>query len=504
MNERLTREKYEQELVTRKILEAQNIELERSVFERTREISRQKEELETQAEKIMELDKIKSRFFANISHEFRTPLTLIQGPIKKRLTEATDPKDVREFTVVNQNTTRLLQLVNQLLDLSKLESGSLTLKASSKELLSFLKPIVDAFQSLAEVKMVRLSLDFQVAPISMYIDSEKLDKIINNLLSNAFKFTPSGGQVIVSTRSFSPSDRFPEGYVEIQVKDTGIGISKEHLPKVLNRFYQVDSSQTREYEGTGIGLSITKEFVELHRGELTINSELGVGTWVIVRLPLGKNHLRENEIAEGEFQPGEEGTGFESSHEILPGTERELVHPSYEETILIVEDNGDLRNYIRENLPEQYQVIEAGDGEKGIELALSKIPDLIISDVMMPKVDGLMLCKKLKNDEKTCHIPIIMLTAKADIESKLDGLDTGADDYISKPFDIDELKLRVRNLIQNRKKLQEKYAHQILLKPRELEVQSTDDKFLQKILTIAEEHIGDTSFGVDPDRKSVV
>jgi len=497
MNERLTREKYEQELVTRKILEAQNIELERSVFERTREISRQKEELETQSEKILEIDKIKSRFFANISHEFRTPLTLIQSPIKKRLAEATSPKDLREYTVINQNATRLLQLVNQLLDLSRLESGALALKASNAELISFVTPIVEAFQSLAEVKMIQLSLDFQASAISIYLDPEKLDKIINNLLSNAFKFTPSGGEVTVSVRSFNKSERFPDGYAEIQVTDTGIGIGKEHLPKVLNRFYQVDSSQTREYEGTGIGLAITKEFVELHQGELTISSELGAGTSVMVRLPLGKSHLHEGEFTEEEIRRVEQQTATESvSKGILSDNGHSLIYQPAE-TILIVEDHDDLRHYIRENLAEQYHIIEASNGEQGIELALSQIPDLIISDVMMPKVDGLQLCKKLKNDEKTSHIPIIMLTAKADIESKLEGLGTGADDYIPKPFDINELQLRVLNLIQNRKKLQEKYARQVLLKPGALEVKSADERFLQKILTIVEEHVGDTSLGVD-------
>ncbi len=493
MNERLSQEKYEQELVTRKLLEVQNIELERSVFERTREISQQKEELEIQAKKIQEIDKIKSRFFANISHEFRTPLTLIQSPIKKRLSEATDPKDVRELSIVYQNSTRLLQLVNQLLDISKIESGSITLRASKTELITTLKPMAEAFQSLAEVKMVDLIIDFPALAIPIYVDREKLEKIINNLLSNAFKFTPQGGEINFNVRSFAPDQYFKEGFVEIRVKDSGIGIAKEHQQKVFSRFYQVDNSQTRSYEGTGIGLAITKEFVELHHGEIALASEPGIGTCFTVRLPLGNLFLLPDELTEYEPAAQEVTDGIE----IPVKEEAELMPSEYTETLLIIEDNTDLRYYIKENLPQHLHILEAGDGAVGIELALSEIPDLIISDLMMPHVDGLQVCTKLKADERTSHIPIILLTAKTDIESKLEGLNTGADDFIPKPFDMDELKLRVRNLIGLKKKLQEKYANQIILKPKKLPVQSMDERFLEKALAIVENHMNNTNFGVD-------
>ena len=494
MNERLSREKYEQELVTRKILEAQNIELERSVFERTRQITMQKKELEMQAERIQEVDKIKSQFFANISHEFRTPLTLILSPVKKRLSEATNQKDVREYSIIYQNATRLLQLVNQLLDLSKLESGAMALKVSKTELITCLKPTAEAFRSLAEVKMIDFIIDFQAFTIPVYVDREKLEKVMNNLLSNAFKFTPEGGEVVVSVRSNTKSEKYPEGFAEIVVRDNGVGIASEHQRKIFNRFYQVDNSQTRQYDGTGIGLAITKEFVELHHGEIIVMSEVGKGTSFTVRLPLGHAHLQSDEVVES----------MESDESVVePGIETVIRHEQFvveqpnRETILIIEDNIDLRYYIRENLPPHYRVIEASDGSQGIEMALREIPDLIISDLMMPNADGITVCKKLKMDEKSSHIPIILLTAKADIESKLEGLDSRADDYISKPFDMDELKIRVKNLIDNRKKLQEKYAHQVMLKPRSLQVQSSDERFLQKILTIVENHIADTSFGVD-------
>jgi signal transduction histidine kinase/AraC-like DNA-binding protein/AmiR/NasT family two-component response regulator len=491
MNERLSRAKYEQELITRKVIEAQKMELEQKVDERTREISSQKKEIEEQSEKIRELDRIKSRFFANISHEFRTPLTLIQGPIKKRLAEATDPGDIREFTVIHQNTNRLLKLVNQLLDLTKLESGALALKITETELITFLKPLVESFQSLAEVKMVNFNFEYQALAIPISLDTEKVEKIINNLLSNAFKFTPAGGTVAVTVHSRKATDKFPEGFAEIQVTDTGIGIASEHLPKIFNRFYQVDNSQTREYEGTGIGLAITKEFAGLLHGEIDVKSELGSGTTFTLRLPLGHSvygttpimDALENIEVTAEEQ---EETVFETS-------------PGYnaKETILIIEDNLDLRYYIRDNMPERYLVIEAADGAQGLALAMEKIPDLIISDVMMPKRDGLEVCREIKSDERTSHIPVILLTAKTDMQDKLEGLNTGADDYIPKPFDITELIVRSRNLIDNRKKLREKFATKMELKPKEITIQSLDDRFLQKVLSIAEEHINDSLFGVE-------
>jgi signal transduction histidine kinase/CheY-like chemotaxis protein len=495
MNERLTREKYEQELVTRKLLEAQNVELERSVFERTREISHQKEELETQAEKIQEIDKIKSRFFANISHEFRTPLTLIQSPIKKRLSEASDPKDIKEYNIIYQNSTRLLQLVNQLLDLSRLESGTLTLKPKQADLITMLKPVVEAFQSLAEVKAIQFFMEFQSVPITGYFDQEKLEKIMNNLLSNAFKFTPPGGSVGVEIKACNGKAAFPDGFAQLTVSDNGVGISKQTLPRIFERFYQVDNSQTREFEGTGIGLSITKDFIELHEGTIQVESELGKGTKFIVCIPLGLTLLNALDTDISQSIDDAEPTNLPNYEEPFHENEKDL--KKHKETILIVEDNVDLRYYIRENLPNCYHIIEACDGQEGIDMALQEIPDLIITDLMMPKVAGMELCKCLKTDEKTSHIPIIILTARADMESKLNGLNIGADDYISKPFDMHELEIRAHNLIESRKLLREKFASKMELKPKEITVQSSDDRFIQRILSIMETHIGDTSFGVD-------
>ncbi len=491
-NERLTREKYQQEIATRKLLEAQNLELERNVEERTREIYNQKKELEEQSEKIKELDKVKSRFFANISHEFRTPLTLILGPVKRRLSLTEDASEQRDLKSVFQNANRLLQLVNQLLDLTKIESGLLTLHVRRTDLNSFVKFMADAFRSMAELKGVQLTVNLCPHKVEVFVDREKLDKIINNLLSNAFKFIQSDGIVSVGIEVCNPSANYPDGHVEIHVSDSGIGIEPEHLTRIFDRFYQVDNSSTRKFEGTGIGLALTRELVELHKGSIHVTSEIGRGSKFTVELPLGTSHFGQ-EVIVLDDQLGDEII----SDGALPSVANAVNDGIKRDTILIIEDNAELRTYVKDNFREHYHLLEAKDGKEGLVVAYREIPDLIISDVMMPLMDGFQVCKSLKEDERTSHVPIILLTARADSKSKIDGLDTGADDYIAKPFDMDELKARVRNLIENRKLLQEKWAKQILLKPREVAVESMDDKFVRKATEIVEQHIPDSSFSVE-------
>ncbi len=448
-----------------------------------------------QAEKIKELDQLKSRFFANISHEFRTPLTLLLSPIEKRIAAAKDQEDRTELNLMHRNASRLLKLVNQLLDLSRLESGSVKLKTSKAELISFVNRIAQAFDSLAESKQISYKLHTDQKEIEIYADAEKLDKIIHNLLSNALKFTPSSGSVNISLITTEPTPNYPDGAVEIQVKDTGVGIAQDQLEKIFDRFYQVDNSQTREYEGTGIGLALVKELAELHHGEISVSSELGNGSCFTLRLPRGLSHLNSDEIIEEPSDLQISSPDMET-HESEFTSNIENPNPSTA-TVLIAEDNKDLRSYIRDHFTKQYTVLEAADGEEALALALDKIPDLIISDLMMPKLDGIQLCKKLKTDEKTSHIPVIILTAKTNSETKIEGLEMGADDYIGKPFDMKELEVRMHNLIDNRKKLQEKYARQMTMMPGEVKVTSTDERFLKKIMEVVETHLADTSFGVE-------
>ncbi len=400
-----------------------------------------------------EMDRMKSNFFANISHEFRTPLTLILGPIKQISEKIKDNKTKNELKIIYKNAGKLLRLVNQLLDLSKVESGNMKLQTVPQNIVSVIKILVLSFSSYAERKKIKLKFDSTEEEIITYIDKEKIEKIVTNILSNAFKFTPEDGQIEVNvTRYFSssnsnshsepalPSGRLvsespsestklkrvqldDQGFVGISIRDTGIGIPKEKLSKIFDRFYQVDDTHKREQEGTGIGLALTKELIELHKGKIEVESEDNKGSKFSVYIPLGKKHLFPQEIVESiETQRKVTDLVIEEYDNELKKKKLELDFSFNNEkpVLLIVEDNYDLRKYIIEILSEYYKISEAEDGEEGFRLSIEQIPDLIISDVMMPKMDGYELCDKLKINERTSHIPIILLTAKATSDDKIE------------------------------------------------------------------------------------
>ena len=450
-----------------------------------------------EAERYHEMDELKSRFFANISHEFRTPLTLILGPIEKVLSRIKEREWVPDLQLVQKQARRLLQLVSQLLDLSRLEARRMKLQASQRNIIPLLKGTVLSFASLADRKKITLTFNSDREIIPVYCEKDIIVKIINNLLSNAFKFTASGGKIEVAVQTGSDHNLDDDDTLVITVSDTGIGIAPERIDNIFNRFYQVDSSETREHEGAGIGLSLTKELVELHKGEIFVESQEGKGTTFTIRLPLSKSHLKPEEIVEDfeqavkSFEPG------------IPLTELELVSEQQAASskkgvpiVLIVEDNTDVRNYIHGYL-EDYRCFEAGDGEEGLRLALKKIPDLIVSDIMMPKMDGVEFCKQIKSDERTSHIPVILLTAKADIESKLEGLETGADDYLTKPFEALELQVRVKNLIEQRRQLRERFRRELILEPEDMQLSSMDERFMKRVLDLVYEHLDDPDFNVE-------
>ncbi len=481
-----------------------------------------------------ETDKMKSRFFANISHEFRTPLTLILGPAEKIFSNTSD-NHIKDADIIRRNSRRLLQLINQLLDLSKLEAGKLKLEATKGNIVSFVKGVALSFESLAESKDISLKIHSERDSIEMYFDKEKMMKILTNILSNAFKFTPEEGTITVSVREchaefISASsinieipkqvrDDTRKGFIEIKIRDTGIGIAQEEIPKLFDRFYQVDSSHTREYEGTGIGLALTKELVELHHGRISIQSEKSVWTEFTLEFPLGRDHLKDDEIIKEKTDVilseeknlisfGDDRVQkVSSSHfDKLSVTNEDQNKEEGDKTIiLVVEDNYDMRQYIRETLDDNYLVEEAVNGEQGVRKAEKIIPDLIISDMMMPKMDGNELVRILKNDEKTSHIPIILLTAKAGQENKLEGLETGADDYLTKPFDIKELQVRIKNLISIRKKLQEKFSklENHLPSIKGLKLSSLDEKFMLKVSEVIEKHLAEEEFSIEEFGKEV-
>ena len=454
-------------------------------------------ELKKAQDKLSEIIQLQNRFFTNISHEFRTPLTLILGPSNQILEETKDQKIKDEVNIIYRNAKKLNMLANQLLDISRIEAGKMKLKTCEQNLVPIIKRITYSFQSFAERK--RISLNFKAAQeeIIMYIDEEKIDKIISNLLSNALKFTPIEGSVNVNIYK-------NDNNVEISVSDNGIGIPKEQLDKIYDRFYQVDNRLSKEYEGTGVGLSLTKELVELHKGKISVESEEEVGSIFRVSLPLGKEHLLSCEIAEN-FSEGEIKTKDKKTHlindstlinHLTNNTRIEFFENKSRPMLLIIEDNSDVRKYIRGILADNYMIEEADNGEEGAKKSFELIPELIISDIMMPKLDGTQLCKLLKSDTRTSHIPIILLTAKVTLKDKITGLQNGADDYVIKPFEAEELKARIKNLLEQRNRIHEHFQKFEIIIDKD-KITSLDQKFIQQTINLINEHLSNSNFSVE-------
>ncbi len=446
-------------------------------------------ELKIAQAQLQELDKLKSRFFANISHEFRTPLTLILGQIESISTGNIGMKEKGKLQIADRNARRLLILINQLLDLSKLESGSMELKATQHNIVSYLKNLFYSFESLAESQKISLTFDSEYKYIPVAFDPDKMENIFYNLISNAFNFTDSKGAIYVRLNVI-------DSIAEIRIKDSGIGIPSDRLPHIFDRFYQVDGSATRKHEGTGIGLALTKELIELHKGNISVNSKVDEGSEFIIQLPLGDFAIEKDEFTqlktEASLLLNSINTGTEEKNPELDssGSENEKI-------VLLVEDNPDVRNYIRELLETDYKVTEATDGEEGLSKAKDEIPDLIITDVMMPEMDGFQFSKKIRSNEKTSHIPLILLTAKAGFDDKMEGLESGIDAYITKPFKAKELKVQIDNLLKQRKLLRERFRKSVIIKPSEVSAISADQIFLQKTIQKIENHIGDFQFSVE-------
>ena len=445
------------------------------------------------ADSLRQVDQMKSQFFANISHEFLTPLTLILGQLESVISEKIDLKEKTKLLVAKGNASRLLTLVNQLLDLSKLENGNMELNASQYNLVSFVKGILFSFESLASTKRIELVFESESENIQVVFDQDKIEKVFNNLISNAVKYTVKEGKLFVKIKSVD-SD-----YVEIKVVDSGIGIPPKFVPVIFDRFFQVDSTSTRNFEGTGIGLALVKELVDLHRGNVKVESTVGVGSAFTVKLPIGeiKRELIEQEYTVKTKIPAE----LLITEEIAETIER-IEKPGKQfvdkqEIVLVVEDNKDVRAFICQQLEEFYQLIEAENGEVGLSKAREIVPDLIVTDLMMPKMNGFQFCKEVRNDERTSHIPIVMLTAKADFDDKIEGLEIGVDDYITKPFSAQELKVRIKNLIKQRKFLRERFKSATVIKPSEVTVMSIDQVFLDKIIKTIEANFENQDFTPD-------
>lgn len=452
------------------------------------------EQAKAEADSIKDIDDIKSRFFANISHEFRTPLTLIHGPLQQIEEQANGkPQNGiaevpwRQIKTMKRQAARLLELVNQLLDLSKLDSGKMKLQVIKGDVIQLLKVLASSFESMAERKQIHYHIHLPEHTAITFFDKDKLEKIVTNLLVNAFKYTPEQGSV-----SFNAE--IDETKLRLFIDDSGPGISKKELDKIFDRFYQVEGTEDK---GSGIGLALVKELVSLNRGQISVSSEPGKGTRFKVSLPVSKNAFDEKEIVYGEWRDSRIQNNKLSEEESENANALHSIRQSQLPLVLIVEDNKDMRHFIYEIIAEHYQVIEAVNGKEGLEKSLAEIPDVIISDVMMPVLDGFKMTDKLKKHERTSHIPIILLTAKAGQQHKLEGLETGADDYLTKPFDSKELLSRIENLIHQRKLLRKKFAGEIILKPSEIAVNSADEKFLTNMMQVIEKNMGEEDFGVE-------
>ena len=484
--------------------------LEAMIAARTDELRRAKETTEAQALRLLELDDLKSQFFANVSHEFRTPLTLTIGPLDDLQAGLYGPLSApmaAQVDLARRNARRVLDLINQILDVARLETGRTPLRARPLDLGAFVEAVAQPFRALAARKAMTFEVNLAAAPVEVFADPLQLEKVVANLLSNAFKFTPEGGTIRMSVSSEG-------GTARVAVRDSGPGIPAADLPHIFDRFYQVNETAQTQL-GTGIGLALAKEVVDLHGGTLTVESEEGFGSTFTVTLPLGRAHLAPDQIDEAAEPWAPDATlSVAEPDDGVPESVGEDLNADVT-TVLVVEDHPEVRAYVRRHLeatPEgspTYRVLEAADGEAGLVLAKARLPDLILSDVMMPKLDGLGLCRALKADPETDFIPVILLTAKAAPEDKLEGLGEHADDYLTKPFDPAELRARIANLIAVRTRLRERFRQEGMALvlgedaaapmrlPAPAAVTSADDAFLERVREAVEAHLSDETFSVE-------
>jgi len=468
------------------------------VLERERMKFRAQQEKQ-EADRRHEIDMLKIKFITNISHEFRTPLSLIITPMEKILRNVDKPELQHQLSFVYRNARRLLNLVNQLLDFRRLEFQQLKLYPSRGDIVAFAREITGSFSDLAEKKNIALHFETRLESLQTLFDHDKVEKIIFNLLSNAFKFTPEKGKITVTlSQESNPLSTDGNGdpsatWVLIRVADTGIGIPKDKQEKVFEQFFQDEISPMLINQGTGIGLSLVSEFVKLHKGRITLESEVGKGSCFTVMLPVTLESVWA-ETTQANAQVVMENSGPST------GTAR---NPKDRQTVLIVEDNDDFLFYLKDNLKARYTILEASDGITGLKLARDRTPDLVVSDIMMPGMDGIELCRAIKNDRHTSHIPVILLTARTSDAQRMEGFEIGADEYITKPFSFEILESRIKNLIHQRETVRKSFQKRVELTPSEIQITSLDEKLIQKAMAIVEHNMSNPGFSVDRLAKEI-
>lgn len=448
--------------------------------------------------KAEEVNQAKLRFFTNISHEFRTPITLILGPLEKMLNDKQIVKKYKgSLDLMHKNANRLLRLVNQIMDLRKIESGKMRLKTEKADIIVFLKDIYKTFEEYAGQKRIEFRFLSEVEELVCWFDPDKLDKIVFNLLSNAFKFTRESGEIELFIEK-TKLDNNTDG-LKISVTDTGVGIAEEDQEKIFERFYQNQNPAQNYSKGSGLGLSLTHSLVQQHHGQINFNSVEGKGTTFNVVIPLSEAAYSDEE----KFAP--EVPGVNKYLHVAP---EEIVEEDFKfelssdkNAVLIVEDNYDLRKYLVKELGSYFNTYEASNGAEGLKIALDKLPELIISDVVMPEMDGLELCRRIKENFITNHIPVILLTARASIEHRIKGIEYGADSYIPKPFNPAHLKMRIKKLLELRMVLKEKYARELESPDQPIDVE--EDFYLKKLKQIINKNLDDPNLSIDKICKEI-
>ncbi|NNL81401.1 MAG: response regulator [Flavobacteriaceae bacterium] len=443
-------------------------------------------------ERVKKIDELKTRFYTHITHEFRTPLSIISG-MSDQMKAKPDQWLNEGHAIIKRNCSNLVSLTNRLLDLSKLESNAMPVNMIQDDLALYLKYICESFQSYASTKNIDIHFESVPDEIIMDFDPDKIRDIFSNLISNAIKFTPNNGRIKISAdvRKGDEGD-----YAILKIEDTGIGIPKGQLNQIFNRYFQANNQLDKMHDGTGIGLALTNELVKLLKGTISVDSATGKGSVFTIRLPISRN-AELLKIPESIEKNQSDSIGSRQSITFNPSINSEQ---NERLTVLVIDDNTDVVLYLKSILLSKYKIEVAENGRTGLEKACELIPDLIVSDIMMPEIDGYALCSKLKQDIRTSHIPIIMLTARADHDSKMTGLSVGADAYLEKPFNPDELIIRIEKLVELRKSLQEYYRKIVdddLTAEQESNSLTKEDEFIRNVREILLMHLSEESFGIE-------
>ncbi len=443
-------------------------------------------------EKDTEMASMKTRFFTNITHELRTPLTLITGPLEKLIDDNKTEGKIKDYLMImHHHSQRLLNLVNQLLDFRKAESGQMKLQVARGNIVQFSKEVFLSFRELAEQKSIEYKFHTDLEKISLYFDREKMEIVLCNLLSNAFKYSRSNSLIELTIKVKSGAEFEGSKYCEIAIKDNGNGMPQDLVEKIFDRFYQISNTHSVKMVGTGIGLALAKNIVDLHHGKIQVKSKLNLGSEFRILLSFGKNQYTADQIIQ-DFKNAEHSSHY--SHHSLPLKEpieikKQQFSPARNLKMLVVEDNAGIRQFIKKIFEEHYLIYEAQHGEEGLLKAKEIEPDIILSDILMPKMDGLAFCASIKENPSTAHIPVILLTSRSSNVFQIKGYNSGADIYVIKPFNPKVLKAQVKNLLESKTKLKDYYRKNIILEPAEIEITSLDTQFLEKLMQLVEDNL---------------